>query len=157
REMLLADDLTPVSRLSGAFLNPPTPRHLQFAYFESSLVVEFLVETYGLTGLKQLLTDLGKGLPINDALTRHAGSLDELDARFRDYARKKATAMAPQADWSEPALPPRADAAAIADWLEDHPENYAALKQLARQLVADKEWEAAKERLEQMRRLYPRD
>ena len=157
REMLLADDLTAVSRLSGAFLNPPTPRHLQFAYFESSLVVEFLVESYGLTALKSLLTDLGKGLPINDALTRHAGSLDELDARFRDYARKKAAAMAPEADWSEPALPPRADAAAVADWLEDHPANYAALKRLARQLVADKQWEAAKEPLERMRRLYPRD
>ena len=99
RQMLLGDDLTPVSRLSSAFLNPATPRHLQFAYFQSSLVVEFLVNTYGLESLKNVLTDLGQGLPINDALTRHAGPLGELDARFREYAHKAAAAMAPQADW----------------------------------------------------------
>src|SRR5262249_41205305 len=139
RQMLLADDLTPVSRLSAAFLDPPTPRHLQFAYFESSLVVEFLVQTYGLSALKSLLTDLGKGLPVNDALARHAGSLDELDSRFQEYARKAADQMAPEADWSEPDLAARADAAAISGWLQQHPGNYPALKRLARQLVADRQ------------------
>ena len=47
RAMILGEDLTPVSRLSGAFLKPASQRHLQFAYFESSLVVEYLVERYG--------------------------------------------------------------------------------------------------------------
>ena len=60
--MLLSDELTPVSELSGAFLSPPSPVHLQFAYYESSLVVEFLVDRFGLDALKQVLIDLADGL-----------------------------------------------------------------------------------------------
>jgi len=157
RKMLLDDDLTPVSRLSAAFLNPATPRHLQFAYFESSLVVEFLVETYGHEALKGILADLGKGVALPDAFARHAGPLEELDNRFGEYARKQALAMAPQADWAEPDLPPRIDSAILAAWVEDHPDNFAGLKRLARQLIEEREWDAAREALEKMERLYPRD
>ena len=41
--MILGDELTPLSQLSSAFLAAKTPLHLQFAYFESALAVEFLV------------------------------------------------------------------------------------------------------------------
>lgn len=157
RQMLLGDDLTPVSQLSGAFLNAASPLHLQFAYFESSLAVEYLVETHGIESLKKVLDDLGKGITINDALARHTGSLKELDAGFAQYARKRAEAMAPQADWSAPELPRRADSKLIAEWVKDHPNNYAALQRLARQFISEKKWSDAKEPLAAMRRLYPND
>jgi tetratricopeptide (TPR) repeat protein len=157
RQMLLTDDLTQVSRLSGAFLNPPTAKHLQFAYFESSLVVQYLIEAHGLETLKRILVDLAEGLSINDALARHVGSLAELDAVFAEYARKLALAMAPEAEWTEPELPKRADTEKLTAWLKDHPNNYPALQRLARQLVADKKWAAALRTLETMQRLYPQD
>lgn len=157
RQMLLEEDLTPVSRLSAAFLHPATPRHLQFCYFESALAVEFLVEKYGLEALKGVLVDLAAGIEINEALTRHAGSLEVLDAQFADYARKRAADLAPDADWSEPDLPARADATRLAAWLKDHPRNYAGLKRLARQLIDEKQWMAARVPLETMERLHPRD
>lgn len=157
REMLLKDDLTQVSRLSGAFLNPPTSRHLQFAYFESSLVVQYLIEAHGLETLKRILVDLAAGLSINDAFARQVGSLAELDAAFTDYARKFALAMAPEAEWTEPELPKKADTEKLTAWLKDHPHNYPALQRLARQLVAEKQWDKALQTLATMRRLYPRD
>ena len=157
REMLLADDLTPVSQLSGAFLHPPTPLHLQFAYYESSLVVEYFVEKYGLDTLKRVLVDLGAGLPINDSLARYAGSLEALDKEFAEFARKRANQMAPAADWSTPELPPTADAEQLAAWVEKHPANYQALGRQAKQMLADKKWQAAKQPLEAMIRLYPDD
>jgi len=40
RKMILAGELVPISKLSSAFLSPPTPMHLQFAYYQSSLVVD---------------------------------------------------------------------------------------------------------------------
>ncbi len=43
RAMILGDALTPLCRLSSAFLAPKTPLDLQFAYFESALAVDFLV------------------------------------------------------------------------------------------------------------------
>jgi tetratricopeptide (TPR) repeat protein len=157
REMLLGDSFVPISRLSGAFLNPPSPLHLQFAYFESSLAAQYLVEKHGHATLKRILVDLGAGMPINDSLARYAGSLDALDADFAEYARKQAKALAPQADWAEPELPRRATSTMIGAWLNDHPRNYAALARFARQLMNEGKWEDAKATLQEMQKLYPDD
>lgn len=157
RKMLLGDELTPVSELSGAFLHPRSALHLQFAYFESSLAVEFLIEKQGFGALQKVLVDLGSGITINDALARHTGSLDELDTTFAEFARKRANDMAPDADWSEPELPKRASAELLATYVKEHPHNYVALQRQAKQLIADKKVAAAREPLEVMRRLYPHD
>jgi tetratricopeptide (TPR) repeat protein len=157
REMMLGDGLTPMSKLSGAFLSPKTPLHLQFAYYESSLAVEYLIEKHGLDSLKRILVDLGAGMPINEALARSAGSLEALDTEFAKYARHRAEAMAPAAEWSEPELPRRANSDLISAWLKDHPNNYAGLAKLASQLISEQKWEAAKITLEKMRQLYPAD
>jgi tetratricopeptide (TPR) repeat protein len=157
RQMILGGELTPVSELSGAFLNPKTPLHLQFAYYESSLVVEYLLEKHGLEALKRILVDLGVGMPIQEALTRHVASAEALDEDFAKYAQQKAGELAPQADWSEPELPRQASSEVIAAWLKDHPQNYAGLSRLAAQLIAEGKWEAAKEPLGKMTELYPRD
>ncbi|HZN34281.1 MAG TPA: tetratricopeptide repeat protein, partial [Pirellulaceae bacterium] len=157
RAMLLGDDLVPVSQLSSAFLSPETPLHLQFAYFESSLVVEFLVEKYGLATLQRVLVDLSVGMPINESLARYAGSLEALDKDFAAYARKHAEAMAKEADWTEPELPRRASAELISTWLKDHPNNYTALLRLAQQQVKEQKWEAARGTAEKLKQLYPND
>src|SRR5437870_9756713 len=61
REMILGEDLVPVGKLSAAFLAPKSPRHLQFAYLESSMVIEFIVDRYGIDKLRNVLTDLRNG------------------------------------------------------------------------------------------------
>ena len=96
RKMIVAGELTPVSELSGAFLQPQSPLHLQFAYFESSLVVEYLVEKYEHEVLNRILTDLGVGMPINEALERYTGSLEALDQEFEKYALQRAEAIRSQ-------------------------------------------------------------
>ncbi len=157
REMMLDERLTPVSRLSGAFLHPDTPLGLQFAYFESSLVVQYLVEKYGLDVLKRILVDLGVGMPINDALARYTGSLEALDHEFAEYAHQQAAAMAPSADWTEPKVAADADSAELTRWVEQHPSNYAGLRLLARRLMEQKQWQAAEALLKKMAEIYPND
>ena len=157
RKMLLGDELTPVAELSGAFLRPASPQHLNFAYFESSLVVEFLIEKHGIAVLKRVLEDLGNGITINESLDRHTGSLTELNAGFVEFARAHAHAMAPDADWTDPELPTRADATQLNAWLVEHPKNYPALQRLARHLISEKKWAEASMPLEKMLKLYPRD
>lgn len=157
REMILGDDLTPVSQLSGAFLNPPSGVHLQFAYYESALVVEFLIEKYGLETLQRVLTDLGVGMPINESLQRYVGSLNELDEAFAAFARQRAKALAPDAEWDEPELSPTADVAAWEAWSREHPQNFPALQVLAVKLIDAERFEEAKEPLRKMRELYPND
>ncbi len=83
RAMILDESFVPLSQLSSAFLAPKTPLHLQFAYFESALAAEFLVDRWGLQAVNGLLDDLGAGRAINDALPRRTKmSLEQLDEEF---------------------------------------------------------------------------
>jgi tetratricopeptide (TPR) repeat protein len=104
REMVLGGELTPISKLSGAFLAPRTPIHLQFAYYESSLVVEYLVQKYGLEQLKGILTDLGAGEEINKTIEKHTAALDDLEKEFAAYVTRRAETLAPGLDWEKPRL-----------------------------------------------------
>lgn len=155
REMILGDDLTPVSQLSGAFLSPKSAMHLQFAYYESSLVVEYLVEKYGIDVLKRVLVDLGVGMPINDALQRYAGSLEALDAEFTAYARKLAEDFAADADWEQVDLPPDAPIEELVEARKAHPDNFWLLQRHATTLIQLGRWQQAKPLVEQMLNVYP--
>jgi hypothetical protein len=105
REMLLDEKLTPVSQLSGAFLRPPTPLHLQFAYYQSNLVIQFLVEEYGQESIGKLLTELGNGLSINDAIGRVMRPIETIDQQFAQYAKAHALAFGKDADWTRVSEP----------------------------------------------------
>jgi tetratricopeptide (TPR) repeat protein len=157
RAMILGDSLTPLSELSSAFLTPKTSMHLQFAYFESSLAVDFLVQRFGLPAMKAMLDDLGSGVSLNDSLPRRTKiSLVELDKEFVKFARQQAGKIAPGATWEEPAdLPPDADSTTVAKWLEKHPQNFEALRRLGGRLVVEEKWQKAREVLEKVKTLYP--
>src|SRR5262249_13449607 len=102
RAMVLGDDLAPVSDLSGAFLAPPSPQHLQFAYYEASLVVEFLVQKFGLDRLKAILVDLGEGIEINQAIEKHTAPMETIEKDFASYAKQLAQSLAPGLDFEKP-------------------------------------------------------
>lgn len=158
RSMILGEDLTPIAELSGAFLSPKSGLHLQFAYYESSLVVEFIIEQYGFEPLLQILDDLGVGITINDAIERHTEAMPDLEQKFRTYAQELAQAYAPGVDWSDPDLAeviasPSADV--IKQWIEANPTNYAGLSSLAQLLVQQEQWTAAEPLLEQIHQLFP--
>ena len=90
RERILAGNVTPVSRLSSAFLNAGSGEDLNFAYYESSMVVEFIVERFGFATLTDILADLDGGLRINDALDRHTGGIENLDREFAADLKQRA-------------------------------------------------------------------
>jgi tetratricopeptide (TPR) repeat protein len=102
REMILGGELTPVGKLSAAFLAPKTPMHIQFAYYQSSLVAEYLVDQFGWNTVLDILRDLGEGTTINAALAAHTMPLDQLEANFEKYARQLALELAPGLDWVRP-------------------------------------------------------
>jgi len=151
REMLLGEELTPVSKLSGAFLNPPSPVHLQFAYYESSLVVEFLIERYGVEALKSILDDLGAGLMMRDALARSVGSPEKLDVEFAEYVRGRAEAFGSELDWSREGFPERPSPDALSAFLEAHPDNYWGLVGMAQAHLAAERYGEAAELLQRVR------
>lgn len=155
--MMVSDDLTPVSQLSAAFLGAKSPAHLQFAYYESSLVVEYLVEKHGLETLKSILVDLGAGIPINETLQRHSGSLDELDEGFRKYALQKAQRYAANLDFSETGVGPTASIEQIRKFLARNPNHFSARIQLVGQLMKQESWDEARELVMQLMKQFPPD
>jgi tetratricopeptide (TPR) repeat protein len=156
RAMILGEELTPLSQLSSAFLAPKSGLHVQFAYYESALAVAFLVEKAGLMALKEVLDDLGTGIPINETLPRRTKmSLDQLDKSFAEFARGRAKAVALGATWEEIDLPDDADSAAITSWVEKHPQGFWGWRRLAARLLTEEKLARAKGALEKMKSLYP--
>jgi tetratricopeptide (TPR) repeat protein len=143
REIITSSKMPPVSKLSGSFLAPESPQALQFAYYQSSLVVEFVIDHYGVDALQQILADLGGGMAIEESFVRNAAPLNRLDVEFEEFARKRAEAFGPELAWDEPELPPRADAEAVTKWLDDHPNNFAGLTQLGQLQLREKKWQDA--------------
>ena len=152
RAMLLGDDFTPLSQLSGAFLNPPSGLHLQFAYFESSLAVRFLIEQHGIEKLLKVLESLGDGQAINAALTEHIGPLERLDGQFTEYAKTLAMDFGNTLDFAEPPRPSPFDSPEQIkenqkQWAQQNPDNYFAAIALTDRDIADKQWQSAIDRL----------
>ncbi len=147
REMVLGKDFTPLGQLSAAFLAPKTEMHLQFAYYESALAVEFLADRFGLPALKEILRELGEGAEINAAITNHTAPLDKIEEDFAAFARERAEKLAPELDFGK--LEP-GDHAEGAD-----SKNYYALTRLAKKLLREKKWEEAKAPLQKLLELYP--
>lgn len=158
RQMILGGDLTPVGQLSGAFLNPKSAAHVQFAYYESSLVIEYIVDRYGFDALHAVLLDLGAGVTVNDALDRHVAALPELEQGFAEYATKLANNFGPGVDWE----PPQLDGGGgtpeerLRKFLQEHPHNYAALTVYAELLLSREQWAEAEPILRKLIQLYPR-
>jgi tetratricopeptide (TPR) repeat protein len=146
------ETLTPMSKMSSAFLNAKSGEHTMFAYYESAQAVDWLARTYGAEKLQAVLTDLAEGRRINEALSRNCAEVEKLDEEFAKHMRSLAEEFSPKGDWSKPGpdeLDPR-DQAALAEYLRQHPENLWALEQNTQRLLAAEKW---KEALELARRL----
>ena len=153
REMVLGKDLTPVGDLSAAFLAPKTDLHLQFAYYESYLVVEFLVERFKLDSLKEILQDLARGVEINRAIAAHTAPLEKIEKDFAAFAKERAAKLAPDLDWKKPS---REDTAGEdLDFKSKFSKNYYVLMRQARKLVEQKKWAEAKAPLDLLLKAYP--
>ena len=155
RAMILGDDLTPVSKLSGAFMQPKTPAHLGFAYYESSLVAEWLVQRWGLEKMKAVLADLARGVEINTALAAHFAPIEKLDAEFAAHALQLAKATGPKLDWTAPPPGLLADEAKMQIWVAKNPDNFTALLETAKAHLEAKRWAEAKAPLQKLIELWP--
>ncbi len=157
RKMVLGGELIPISKLSSAFLSPPTSMHLQFAYYESALVVEYLVDNYGLESLKAILSDLAEGKEINSVISKRTAPIEKIEKQFESFARKRAEDLAKDVDWTEPEkgqVDP-SDPESLANWLTKRTNSFWALTIQANNLIAEENWQQAIKPLKKMIRLYP--
>ncbi|MEY2410106.1 MAG: hypothetical protein QOF48_2776 [Verrucomicrobiota bacterium] len=152
REMILGKDFSPLSELSAAFLAPKSDQHLQFAYYESSLAVEFLVTRFGIKALQHILQDLNDGAELNAAISKRTAPLEKLEKDFARFATDRARNLAPGLDFEKPkpgAAAPGGEAAAGSS------TNFYALTRETRRMLRDKKWAEAKGSGEKLLQLYP--
>ena len=77
-------DLIPLSKLSGSFMKDGTATAKQ-AYAEALSAVQFFVDRYGMFSLSRVLSLLGKGKGISDAMNEAAGvTLPQFERLWRE-------------------------------------------------------------------------
>lgn len=155
REFILAGEHKKLSELSSAFMNPPSGFHLQFAYYESALAVEFLTASFGQEAMRKVLSDLAAGLPINVALDRRCDSLAKIETDFDAFLKKRAESLAPGVDWEKPEPGQLRDPATLAAFLKEHPNSFYALILQSQRLRRQGEHEASIAPLLKLKSLYP--
>lgn len=158
RRMTLDEEtLTPMSKMSRAFLSPKSGEHVMFAYYEASQAVDWLLKTYGEKKFQALLKDLAEGRRINEALARNCAPVEKLDEEFTRHMRGLAEAFAPKGDWEKPGreeVDPRSEAA-VAEYLRENPDNLWALEQRTRRLIAGEKWTEALDLAKRLIQLAP--
>jgi tetratricopeptide (TPR) repeat protein len=121
--------------------------HLQFAYYESYLAVEFLVKQFGLEALKKILRELGDGTEINAAITKHTAPLEKVEGDFEKFAKERAEKLAPELSFEKPEPGD--------DDLADVSKNYYVLTRHARKLLRARKFQEAKAPLEKLIQFFP--
>ena len=144
RQRILDGKLTPVSQLSSAFLKAASGEDIQFAYYQSSLVVEYLIDEYGVETLQSILQDLSIGMPINEVLGRYAGNVKLLDKEFEAYAMQRANNLAPKIDWTKPEF----DSGEVSlqqwqAWNAKHPNSFYGLRGQTAEHLKAAQWNEA--------------
>jgi tetratricopeptide (TPR) repeat protein len=82
--------LVPIEKLDGVFVHPEYPNQVVFAYFQSGMICDFIVDRYGFPKILAMLRAYGDGEDDAGAIQAALGlSLTEFDNAFREYARGK--------------------------------------------------------------------
>lgn len=147
KQMILGGELVRLSHLSRAFISPKSPLHLQFAYFESSLVVEFLVRRFGFESVLAMLRDIGEGADMISAMAKRTAPAETLERDFQEFAMSCALKYCPGLDFRKPPADvlhggPESDQ--WQEWVRENSTNYWALMQTARNAIQMNQWAEAK-------------
>jgi tetratricopeptide (TPR) repeat protein len=142
--------------LNRGFTRPESEWQIMFAYFQSSMIIDYLVEKHGYEIIRAVLEDLGNGVQFPQAMKDRGVPLNELENDFFAYAREKAREVGPEFDWSVPkqeVLGGEIDA--LKDFVEDKPKSYYARLTLAKKLLDQENAEEAKPILGKLIEDYP--
>ena len=157
RRLLEADGLIPIDQLSAALTAFNEPETINFAYYQSSILVEYILETFGEGALRKVLSDLRRsGIP-EKSFERRLAKLGKLESGFTRFAADKARKVAPRADWEipDPDSPLHRDPEGVAAYLKEHPNNIWALSRHCSFLLAERRWQEVQVPAKKLIALYP--
>ena len=158
RERILGEGgLIPIADLSGALTAFNDPETISFAYYQSSVLVDYMVQTFGAQSIKDTLASLKIDADVEKALAANMAKLDIIEAGFAKFAKAKASEVGADADWERPenekAL--SRDPDGLTNYLTKNPNNIWGLIVHINYLLADQKWQAAKATSDKLINLYP--
>tara|TARA_R110002096_G_scaffold362892_4_gene556038 strand:+ start:3254 stop:5788 length:2535 start_codon:yes stop_codon:yes gene_type:complete len=153
--ILEENKVTPIGSLSSAFLNAESGEDLMFAYYQSAIVVEFLLDQYGQQSFNAILGSLADGTPINSAIANHTETLSAVEKKFSSFIETLANAYGPGVDWSTPEGIETQNPNSLLDFLKEHPNNFQALQMKVQALLNGKDWSSAAVAAQELIDLFP--
>jgi tetratricopeptide (TPR) repeat protein len=152
-EMMTRDEVTPLAELNHAFTRPDA---IALAYYQASLVVEFIVSKWGDAGLHRLLKAFGDGLEGDAALARALETTSgDLDAAFRASVEERFADVRQALHWPEDSPPVRGTVEDLRTLVEQHPQSYSLLLLFADGLHREGQTEEAMATYERAAALVP--
>lgn len=153
--ILEEDKVTPIGQLSSAFLNAETGEDLMFAYYQSAIVIEFLLDQYGQQAFNAILGALAEGTPINDAIANHTEVLPTVEKKFDGFIDALANAYGPGVDWSTPEGIEAQNPDSLLDFLKENPNNFRARQMKAQAFLSGEDWSNAAKAAQELIDLFP--
>ncbi|MFT5190007.1 MAG: tetratricopeptide (TPR) repeat protein [Verrucomicrobiales bacterium] len=157
RHMILEEDeLIPLSQLNYGFLRPKSGKHMMFAYYQSSLFVEYFMATFGEEKMRSIIGELKAGVKFSEACKLHAKPFDELEKDFIAYAKDTAKAFGGELAWEVPEENLAAfSLEELAAWVKEHPTNYYGLRAQGAALLRAEAYEDAERVLQELASQFP--
>ena len=148
-----ANKILSVKDLNAGFTDPET---INLAYYESSLLIEHIVDTHGESALHKLLLAYGEGIEGEEALTGSLGvSIDELQAAFSKTLEKKVRPLAVTLEPPSGLKAAMKDVNRAAELAKEQPNSFLAQLTLGRLLAQDNKLDEAMTALERAAKLAP--
>jgi tetratricopeptide (TPR) repeat protein len=143
----------PLKDLNAGFTDPEL---ISIAYYEASLVVEHIINTFGEAALRKLVTTYGEGVEGEAALERGLGvDITKLQAGFDDMLKKMfgplQAALQPPPDLQAA----MGDPARMVEYAKAHPDSYVAQIALGNVLLKEEELDEAMAAFEKAAKLVP--
>ena len=157
RRILEPEGLIPIDQLSSALTAFNDGDTVSFAYYQSSLLIEYILEIYGEKALREILDDLRENAVAEKSFERRLTNLKDLESAFGKYAVARASKIAPDADWEVPDQdsPLRRNPEGIFEFLEENPNNIWDLSVHCTYLLSKREWQKAMVPAKKLIELYP--
>lgn len=161
-----AGRMPPLSQLNDAFVRPAFPEQVILAYFQGSLVFDWIESEWGFEVIRSFLTGYRDGRSTNDLARDLLGlSTSALDDGFDDYVRERfATEFASTSSGLEPTPlgqaagrtgPGAADVEALRTQVRQRPGDFQARLRLAQALVGADRYDEAEGEAREALRLFP--
>ncbi len=153
-EAAVQGELLAVSELNRGFTRPKSRNQIVLSYYQASIVVEYIVDTFGFEAIRHMLDLYNRNRTTAEVVREVTGrSMEDFDQAFAEYTEKRIAGLRRVLRFK----PPRDEKPSMAEleaMAADHPESFHAHLMLGQALHMQQRYEEAIAPLERARTLY---